>query len=309
MEERRTFLKSLSLSAGALLFHQNILSSSREVSEAKLSCQQYTWFTYYQREGKKWMDNPTTSLNDFVKSGFPGYEPSFAKPSEVAVLQKQLDQQKLWAKSMYVNSMLHEPQLVEKNIEGILAIALEARKIGIEIIVTNPTPIKWGVQENKSDEQLKAQAIALNLLGLKLKSMDITLAYHNHDAEMREGAREFHHMLTGTDPENVKLCLDAHWIFRGAGNSQVALFDIVDLYNDRIVELHLRQSHDGIWSEVFGRGDIDYSRLAETLRKKNIKPLLVLEQAIEEGTPHTLDTVSAMRKSLNNVRNVFKDFL
>ena len=85
----------------------------------------------------------------------------------------------------------------------------------------------------------------------------MVLAYHNHDAEMREGAREFHHMLTGTDPANVKLCLDAHWIYRGSGNSQVALFDIVEIYVDRIVELHLRQSHDGIWSEVFGEGDIN----------------------------------------------------
>lgn len=100
--------------------------------------------------------------------------------------------------------------------------------------------------------------------------MGITLAYHNHDAEMREGAREFHHMLTGTNPENVKLCLDAHWIYRGAGNSQFALFDIVELYCDRIVERHLRQSHDGIWSEVFGAGDIDYTSLTVMLNKKKL---------------------------------------
>lgn len=210
---------------------------------------------------------------------------------------------------MYVNSVLHEPELVEENISKIIRIAQEAKKIGISIVVTNPTPISWGGTENKSDEQLKAQALALNLLGKKLKSIGLTLAYHNHDAEIREGAREFHHMLTGTDPENVKLCLDAHWIYRGSGNSQVALFDIIDIYLKRIVELHLRQSHDGIWSEVFGAGDIDYSTLASILKKNNMKPHIVLEQAIEEGTPHTMGTIEAMSKSLENVKNVFREII
>lgn len=255
------------------------------------------------------MDNPKMSLNELSQSGFKGYEPSFSKPEEVATLQKQMAAQKIWSKSMYVNSTLHEPLLVEQNIQDILAIAIEAQKIGIEIIVTNPTPIKWGGPENKSDEQLKAQAIALNLLGKELESIGITLAYHNHDAEMREGAREFHHMLTGTDPAFVKLCLDAHWIYRGSGNSQIALFDIVEIYADRIVELHLRQSQNGVWSETFGEGDIDYGRLADTLKEKGLNPHIVLEQAIEKGTPHTMGSVEAMNESLKNVKTVFQDFI
>jgi len=47
----------------------------------------------------------------------------------------------------------------------------------------------------------------------------------NRDAELRQGGREFHHMLTATNPDDVKLCLDAHWIYRGCGDSQVAVFD------------------------------------------------------------------------------------
>ena len=101
-----------------------------------------------------------------------------------------------------------------KNIKDVLAIAREARNIGIEILVTNPTPINWGGPENKTDEQLTTQAAALNLLGEELNAMGMKLAYHNHDIEMRESAREFHHMLTGTDPANVHLCLDPHWIYR-----------------------------------------------------------------------------------------------
>ena len=294
------------MGTGAIVFGKEIPAKNTIKDPNQISCQQYTWFSYYQREGRKWMEDPTASLKAYIKSGLRGYEPSFGNPEEVKELKNHLETQQIWSKSMYVNSTLHEPQLVEKNIENIIAIAEEATKIGIKIIVTNPSPIKWGGAENKTDDHLKTQAIALNLLGKKLKKLGLALAYHNHDAEMREGAREFHHMLTGTDPENVKLCLDAHWIYRGSGNSQVALFDIVELYADRIVELHLRQSHDGIWSEVFGEGDINYVRLADVMNNKNLSPHIVLEQAVENGTPYTMGTVEAISKSLANVKRIFR---
>lgn len=305
MQSRRHFVKSIAASATATLFSNELLSTTPKKEELELACQQYTWFSFYRREGISWMEDAESSLKSYVQSGLKGYEPSFNNPEEVGKLSQQLDQHNLWSRSMYVNSTLHEPELVEQSIHDIMAIASAAVKIGIKILVTNPVPIRWGGPENKSDDQLKTQALALNVLGRELKNIGMVLAYHNHDAEMREGAREFHHMLTGTDPQNVKLCLDSHWIYRGAGNSQVALFDIVDMYMDRIVELHLRQSHDGIWSEVFGDGDIDYHRLEKVLRQNGIKPHLVLEQAVEEGTPKTMSIVEAMKKSVTEVRKIF----
>jgi inosose dehydratase len=113
-------------------------------------------------------------------------------------------------------------------------------------------------------------------------------------------------MLTATDPANVKFCLDAHWVFRGCGDSQVALFDAVEHYGSRIVELHLRQSRGGIWTEVFtGEGDIDYARLGAWLTRRGLKPHLVLEQAVEGGSPKTLDAVTAHRQGLEQVRRLF----
>jgi hypothetical protein len=35
----------------------------------------------------------------------------------------------------------------------------------------------------------------------------------------------------------------------------------------------------------------------------------VLKQAVENGTPHTLDAVAAIRKSFENVRVIFKVLL
>ena len=144
-------------------------------------------------------------------------------------------------RSLYVNSTLHDAAQADKSIEEVLAAAAKAKAVGTRIIVTNPSPIRWGGPENKTDEQLKIQAAALDKLGARLKPMGLILAYHNHDMELRNAAREFHHMMVGTDPANVTLCLDAHWIYRGAGNSQVALFDVLKLYGPRVTELHLRQ--------------------------------------------------------------------
>jgi len=306
MSKRRNFIKSVSLLTGITLATPDLFSKSFIPSVTpRIACQQYTWYSYFLREGKNWMEDVNDSFNAFLKSGLNGYEPSFTNPDEVNPLHQSMAKHNIWSKSMYVNSTLHEPELVEQSIAEVLAIAKEAKQIGIEILVTNPMPIRWGGPENKTDEQLHTQALALNVLGKELKSLGLTLAYHNHDAEMRESAREFHHMMTGTEPENVKLCLDAHWIYRGSGNSQVALFDIVELYNERIVELHLRQSHNGVWSEIFGEGDIDYLKLAGILNKKGIKPNIVLEQAAEEGTPYTINAIEAINKSLVNVEKVF----
>jgi inosose dehydratase len=135
----------------------------------------------------------------------------------------------------------------------------------------------------------------------------MTLAYHNHDVELRQAAREFHHMMVGTDPGRVALCLDPHWIYRGAGNSQIALFDIVRLYGRRVIEVHLRQSANGVWCEAFGPGDIDYAKLISTLQRMGAYPHLVLEQAVETGTPHTLDVIDAHRQGLRYAHSLFTD--
>ena len=305
---RRNFIKTTGLFGVGMMANPLSSMSDTENGVLDVACQTYTWYSYYNRENKVWEKDVPSSFADLKKAGFKGYEPSFKDTGHVSKLTSHLSTHHVAVKSMYVNSLLHDEKSIEESIKSVLAIAKEARKIGVEIVVTNPQPIEWGKAIYKDDKQLKLQARSLNILGQKLRGLGMKLAYHNHDIEMRQSAREFHHMMLNTDPENVFLCLDAHWIYRGAGNSQIALFDIMKLYDKRIVELHLRQSKKGIWSEVFGDGDIDYNLLAEKLLANNIKPHLVLEQAVEKGTPHTLGSIEAIGKSLDNVKEVFRDF-
>ncbi|WP_420147706.1 sugar phosphate isomerase/epimerase family protein [Spirosoma sp.] len=303
---RRQFLTSLTALAGATVLPIDQPVQADTVAKTwPISCNAYTWGTFYGREKKEWMADPDASLTDYVKTGLTAYEPSFTSVDEVKKLAPYLTKYKLAMPSLYVNSSLHRADEAQKSIESVLAIADAAKPLGARIIATNPNPIKWGSEEDKTDADLIEQAKNLDRLGAQLREQGFTLAYHTHAPEHRQAAREFHHMMLATDPKNVSLCLDAHWVYRGSGNSQIALFDIVKLYGKRIVEVHIRQSKNGIWQETFGDGDINYRRLATDLKNLNVQPLLVLEQCLEKNSPNTIGPVEAHKQNLQYTRTVF----
>lgn len=307
---RREFLRGMVVTTGLAAVGPAAVGAVARAGSRKLhvACNQYSWSVFYQREKKDFNASLDAGFADVAASGIDGFEPGVGGLAQIEPMIPLLKKHGLEMRSLYVNSTLHDPAQADKSVEEVLAAAAKAKTAGTRIIVTNPSPIQWGGPQNKTDEQLKTQGEALNKLGAKLKAMGLTLAYHNHDMELRNAAREFHHMMVGTNPKNVTLCLDAHWVYRGSGNSQVALFDVVKLYGSRVTELHLRQSQNGVWTEVFGPGDIDYLRLAKSLRKIGVKPLLVLEQAIEDGSPNTLKPVEAFKKSVAYTRQVFASF-
>lgn len=301
---RRQFIGAMTTLTGATLANVPVVNAQFNADKLHIACNQYNWITFYQREGRDWFANLDVSLADFVKTGLTGYEPAVSRVEEITKLAPLLKKYKLEMRSVYVGSILHKADESQKSMDTMLAIADAAKPLGTRIIVSNPNPIKWGSKENKNDDELIIQAQNLDRLGAELKKKGITLAYHNHDPELREAAREFHHMMLGTDPKNVALCLDCHWCYRGAGNSQVALFDIIKLYGKRVVELHLRQSQNGIWTEAFTEGDIDYRRVMKELKAQGIQPHLVLEQSIEKGSPKTMDGIEAHRQGLAYVREL-----
>ncbi|MFD2569055.1 sugar phosphate isomerase/epimerase family protein [Spirosoma soli] len=307
---RRHFLSSLTALTGATLLTDNQQLRAGAVARPQpISCNAYTWNTFYGREKKQWMANPDASLTEFTQAGLTAYEPSFNTADEVKKLAPYLPKYRLSMPSLYVNSTLHRADEAQKSIDSVLAIADAAKPLGTTIIVTNPSPIKWGSEDDKSDADLMEQAKNLDRLGAELRKRGLTLAYHTHAPEHRQAAREFHHMLLASDPKNVSLCLDAHWVYRGSGNSQIALFDVVKLYGKRIVEVHIRQSKGGIWQEIFTDGDIDYRRLAADLKAQGVRPLLVLEQCLEKDSPNTMGPIEAHKQDLVYAKEVFASLL
>jgi inosose dehydratase len=275
-------------------------------SKYPISCNSYNWYSFYSRDGKNWGENLEVDIKEFAKTGIKAYEPGVDNAEHAAKIIRALKANGISMPSIYVNSVLHKVDEAQKAIENIMAIAKVVKSFGTKIFVTNPTPIKWGGDELKTDEQLIFQAKMLDSLGKKLKAMGITLAYHTHDIELKAGAREFHHMLQNTNPQNMSFCFDVHWVYRGSTDSNIAVFDVLKMYGNRIVELHVRQSIGGIWSETFSAaGDIDYTRFVKELAAKGIRPYIVIEQCIEEKSPKTLDAVAAHVIDLKEIRKVF----
>lgn len=284
--------------------------SSIKTSKYRLSTNTYPWGTFYKRDGREMESNLSAFIAEVKKSGADHLEPNLKSLEFVDTLSKELQKQDIGMVSVYVNSELHDLEKAQASQDWVMEIVQRAKKrMGTQIVVTNPSPIEWGGPKNKNDEQLAVQRDALEALGKAIHAEGMTLAYHSHDPEFREGAREFHHMLAATDPRYVKLCLDAHWVFRGAGDSNVALHDIVKLYGDRIAELHIRQSKGGIWTETFGDGDIDYSRLTNELVALGVSPLVTMEQAVEAGSSTKLNGLKAHKISHANGRKVFSPFI
>jgi inosose dehydratase len=277
-------------------------AEAREKAVPHIATNTYPWLTFARRSERPFTLHTDQLLADIASTGITGYEPIITDPIEFDGLGKRLRKHGLEMRSLYVNSTLHAPGQAKQSVEGVLAIAKAACELGVKIVVTNPSPIRWGGPEDKNDAQLRFQAETLDGLGAELRKLGMVLAYHNHDAELRQGGREFHHMLTATDPSNVKFCLDAHWVFRGCGDSEVAVFDALMHYHDRVVELHLRQSIDGVWTEAFSmQGDIDYGRMFGILAEKGITPHLVLEQAVEAESRNELSAVEAHRQGRLNL--------
>lgn len=302
--DRREFLAGAGLGAAALYWNGSLpAADAREAETVHVAINQWSVGAMRARDTQR-KDLPLDDeLAGLAACGVNGLEPGLQTPEQVGAMAAQLAKHGLEMRSVYTGSELLEPAATQQEIERIVALATRAREFGTKIIVTNPSPLPN--RQGKNDAQLTAQAAGLNQLGGQLAALGMTLAYHTHDVELEHAAREFHHMMLATEPECLSLCLDAHWVYRGAGHSQVALFDIVKLYGSRVLALHLRQSQGNVWSEAFGDGDIDYHALWQAIAPHSAAPLLVLEQGPEQGTPATMEIAAAHRASCRYARDVF----
>lgn len=307
LNTRRNFLHTIA-GVTALSMFDNHAHAAVQL-KYPISCNAYNWTTFYARENKNWGEDLDACIAEFSKTGIKAYEPGLVNAQDAKTLIPVLRRHGISMPSVYVNSVMHVQAEVEKSIDNVLAIANEVEKFGTKIIVTNPSPIQWGGNELKTDEQLQVQSAAMERLGVALRKMGITLAYHTHAPEFFAGAREFHHTLLNTKPEHVSFCFDVHWVFRGSVDSEVAVFDVLKLYGKRVVELHVRQSQNGIWTETFGEGDIDYARLVNELKAIKVFPNIVIEQCVEGKTPHTMNGLEAHIKNLAEFKKVFAPLL
>jgi len=242
-------------------------------------------------------------LDSHASAGFDAWELSLNTDQALTELRTFMAATGLKVPSIYVGAKLHTAEWRE-GVEKIVAAGHRAKEVGATVVTCNPDPINWDKPENKTDDELMIQCKALQAAGEALAAEGMRFAYHWHDPEFRCGAREIWNVLLNTDPKVVGVCFDTHWTYRGTGNSQVGLFDLFEFTLPRIVSFHLRQSRNGVWSETFGDGDIDYRRWAARLKQAGWIGPVHLEQAREEGTPGTMSFIEAQKQGLNYLRSL-----
>lgn len=267
----------------------------------------FRWIQFYRLQNLSLDDHIEEATETAARAGVQAWEP-FAPTSEAQTrrLQNALQASGLRCESAYVNARLHDGNS-QDGVENAVSQARFAKELGADLLCVNPEPIAWHTPDDKSDEQLRTQAQALHRLGERLGDLNMGLAYHIHAPELRSGGREFHAMLALVPPDLLGFCFDTHWVYRGCGNSSVAVETVLRLYSSRIRSFHLRQSHGGVWSSHLEAGDLDYGPVAEWVRKGFWGPM-VIEHGDEPGSPQ-IKTLAEMeqahRQSVNWVRETF----
>lgn len=267
----------------------------------KVGAQLYVWLQQY---GDKIHDHLPGML-DIVRAaeyaGVEGWLTWFDDQEKAERIATLLVERDLKILALYHDCVVHDANQSSGNIARLLELAEIAKRYGCGAINFNPAPISWREPLNKTDAQLQLQADSLNQIGRGLRELRMTLFVQNHNAEMREDAKEHRANLQLTDPELVFFCLDPDWVQMG-GQDAIALTEEAA---PRLKSLHLRSSKAGVWQEALGEGDVDYRQVKTILDRVNYDGLLIVELAYSKETIQTRSIPDNLRLSRVYVREVF----
>lgn len=255
--------------------------------------QLYGWGQAYSARGEEIADHYDEVLSAIHDMGLDTAEASLNRDAPEAIREwaDLLRDHNLKAVSLYSGGAFHVGELARQTIDELVTAGEIMADEGFSVLDVNPDPIG----REKTDEELATQARNLDDLGAALRDIGIALGLHNHTPEMMSDGREFHSNLRNTSPANVGLFMDVHWCYRGTGDQDP--WPIFEEYRDRIVGLHVRQSNGGIWAEDFCEGDLDYRPIIGALLSAGFGGPVLIELAIEEGTPETRDAAENHRRS------------
>ena len=304
-QTRREMFSGMAKLAGATLLGRRLLLGTNDASAApyapKLSVEIYIWIQHLDAEKKTLAEGVEEVLASFHGAGYHRVElnQDFFRPELRERTFALLAKYHLAPETVYAGTTLHEAAAGEKSVREVEELARLLKTHGTRVIVTNPSP-KPG-QAPKSGEELDIQAKFVDQLAAELHQQGIKLALHHHTPELAEHAREWRHLLEHTNPRLVYCCVDVHWAYRGGQD----VMSFIRETGDRLVELHLRNSRQGIWMEDFGPGDVDYQQVADYLRSISFNGYLVVELAYEKSTQVTRSLDEDLRLSRLYTEKVF----
>jgi inosose dehydratase len=261
--------------------------------------QLYVWTQHYNQKRERMEDHFDEVFAATKRAGYDavqGFLSAYDSTEAAAAYAAKLQVHELTMPLAYAGGPMHTLADGRKTIDTIVRQAEHGVRHGLKVVVHNPNPIG----REKTDDELAVQARNLNSLGAALRACGIALAIHSHAPEMRSQAKEWYHILRNTKPENVSICLDLHWVLRGGQDPYRLLADA----KGRVIDLHLRNSRGGVWSQDLGEGDIDYPRVATILKEIDYRGTYTVELAYEAGTEKSRSIEDNLRISGRYAREV-----
>lgn len=261
----------------------------------------YVWTQQFRQQKRPVIEGIPEAFAATRRAGFRAIEllAQCFEAETAEITLKALRENRLEVPSVYNGGPMHTAAEAEQTIAETLRLAAAARAAGAHLLNFNPSPKPN--RERKSDEELDAQAHHVNALAEKLRLQGFRLHLHHHDPEMAENAREWRHLLANTDPKLVGFCIDVDWVHRGRQKP----VEILEAAGERLVSLHLRNSRDGVWTEDFGEGDIDYRQVAACLKRMGFEGWLIVELAYGKDTAVTRSLEENLRISRRYAEEVF----
>jgi inosose dehydratase len=261
----------------------------------------YVWTLQFRTQNKSLAEGIPEALAATRRAGYRAIEllAQCFDAETTDITLKALRDTRLELPSVYYGGPVYTAADAEKTIAEALRVAAAAKAAGAHLLNFNPSPKPN--KERKSDEELDAQARHVNALGEKLRLQGFRLHLHHHDPEMAENAREWRHLVENTDPKLVGFCIDVDWVHRGGQRP----LEILEAAGPRLVSLHLRNSRNGVWTEDFGDGDIDYRQVAACLKKLGFQGWLIVELAYRKETQITRSLEENLKVSRRYAEQVF----
>ncbi len=270
---------------------------------SRIACQCYVFEQQYGERKQKTIDHVDDILADVSSAGFRAVEltSTYFPPEKTADSLALLDKHKLALPIAYIGGPMHDDRW-HQTLDAALALAdrLKGHK-GLEAISFNCDPKPRGAA--KTDEELATEAQALEELGTALKQRGLRLLVHAHAPEMADHAREWRYFFHHTTADNVGICLDTHWVYRGGEN----VMDILKEAGTRIGDVHLRNSVNATWLEELADGDVDYRAVAAGLKKLSYRGWLTVELAWDPQTQRARTLVEDLKRSREYTERVFAD--
>ena len=216
-----------------------------------IGAQTYVWRLVYRQQGEVMEDHLEEVIADIAYAGCDGVVGRLAwmaTDAEAEQVADLLDRYQLAMPALHHGDVLHRGEEAEEAIARITDWARRGQRfVGCSSVTLDA---RQEPGRRKTEDELDTQAQSLDRLGAELSKLDGRLLIHNHTPEIEDNARELRATCERTDPQLVNLCFDVCWAYRG-GVDPLAL---IREYPARIRSLHLRNSVDGVLSEVLGEG-------------------------------------------------------